>query len=200
MRYAIIGLGQIGTAIAQAFAYRGLEVTVAARRSVDLLAAQIGASLVPQTIDEAIKADIVILATPFAAHSEIGRCASSWEGKIVIDATNAFGVPPEELGGLPATAALAKSFPGAAVVKAFNHLPAGVLALGAKTPKGGRRVVFIAGDDDSATLKVGELVDDLGFAPVALGKINEGGLLIQARGHSWGALTFQDLVKFPPAG
>ncbi len=38
--------------------------------------------------------------------------------------------------------------------------------------------------------------DRLGFAPVELGKIGEGGLLVQARGNTWAQLIFQDLVKF----
>jgi predicted dinucleotide-binding enzyme len=196
MSYAIIGLGKIGTAIAQAFADQGIEVAVAGRRPLDALAAQIGPSLVPQRIEDAVKADVVILAVPFTTHQDIGRAAESWQGKVVIDVTNAYGVPPEELGGLPSTAALAKSFPGAKVVKAFNHLPAAVLAEGAKTPQGGRRVVFISSDDDAASASVAALVDRLGFAPIELGKIGEGGLLVQARGNTWGQLIFQDLTKF----
>lgn len=194
--YAIIGLGKIGTAIAQAFAREGIEVAVAARRPLDMLATQIGPSLAPQRIEDAIKADVIILAVPFATHQDIGRAAESWQGKIVIDATNAYDVPPEELGGLPSTTAVAKAFPGAKLVKAFNHLPASVLAQGSKTSQGGRRVVFIASDDDAASASVSTLVDKLGFAPIELGRIGEGGLLIQARGRTWGQLIFQDLAKF----
>ena len=196
MNYAIIGLGKIGTAIAQAFAREGIEVGVASRRPLDALAAKIGPSLVPQRIEDAVKADVVILAVPFATHRDIGRVAESWQGKVVIDATNAFDVPPEELDGLPSTAALAKAFPGAKLVKAFNHLPAGTLAQGPRTPQGGRRVVFISSDDDAASASVATLVDRLGFAPVEFGKIGEGGLLVQARGRTWGHLIFQDLAKF----
>ena len=47
-----------------------------------------------------------------------------------------------------------------------------------------------------ASASVAGLVDRLGFAPIELGKINEGGLLIQARGRTWGQLIFQDLAKF----
>lgn len=196
MSYAIIGLGKIGTAIAQAFARQGMEVIVAGRRSLDARAAQIGASLVPRRVEDAIEADIVVLAVPFAAHQEIGRLAESWEGKVVIDATNAFGVPPEELGGLPSTAVVAKALPGARLVKAFNHLSAATLPQGPRTPGGGRRVVFISSDDDAAGASVAALVDLLGFAPIELGKIGEGGLLVQARGRTWGRLIFQDLAKF----
>ncbi|CAG4897343.1 NADPH-dependent F420 reductase [Paraburkholderia gardini] len=196
MSYAIIGAGKIGTAIARAFARQGIEVAVAGRRPLDALVAQIGPSLVPRPIEDAIKADVVILAVPFAAHRDIGRAAESWQGKIVIDATNAFGVPPEELGGLPSTAVVAKALPGAKLVKAFNHLPADVLAQGAGTPQGGRRVVFISSDDDAASASVAALVDRLGFAPIELGKLGEGGLLVQARGRTWGQLVFQDLARF----
>jgi 8-hydroxy-5-deazaflavin:NADPH oxidoreductase len=147
MNYAIIGLGKIGTAIAQAFARQGIELAVAGRRPLDALAAQIGPSLVPARVEDAVRADIVILAVPFAAHADVGRAAQTWKGKVVIDATNAFGVTPEELGGLPSTAVVASALPGAKLVKAFNHLQAGTLARGPRTPQGGRRVVFISSDD-----------------------------------------------------
>lgn len=195
MSYAIIGLGKIGTAVAHAFARRNIDVAVAARRPLDALAAQIGPSLVPQRIEDAVKADVVVLAVPFATHREIAQAAASWQGKIVIDATNAFGVPPEELDGLPSTAVVAKAFPGAKLVKAFNHLPAATLAQGPVTPQGGRRVVFVSSDDDAASTTVAALVERLGFAPVELGRIGEGGLLVQARGNTWGRLIFQDLAK-----
>jgi 8-hydroxy-5-deazaflavin:NADPH oxidoreductase len=196
MSYAIIGLGQIGTAIAQAFADKGIEVAVAARRPVEALAARFGPHVVARRIEEAVKADVVILAMPFAAREEVARAAKSWKGKIVIDATNAFGVPPEELGGQPSSTVMAKLLPGAQVVKAFNHLPAATLAQGPGTPGGGRRVVFVASDHDEAGATVAALVDRLGFAPVELGTISEGGLLIQARGRTWGRLIFQDLASF----
>jgi 8-hydroxy-5-deazaflavin:NADPH oxidoreductase len=81
MSYAIIGLGKIGTAIAQAFAHQGIEVAVAGRRPVDALAAQIGPSLIPQRVEDAVKADVVILAMPFAAHREIARAAKTGKGR-----------------------------------------------------------------------------------------------------------------------
>jgi hypothetical protein len=42
---------------------------------------------------------------------------------------------------------------------------------------------------------VADLAKQLGFAPVKLGKLNEGGALVHARGHTWGQLIFQDLFK-----
>jgi 8-hydroxy-5-deazaflavin:NADPH oxidoreductase len=195
MSYAIIGLGKVGTVIAQAFAAKGIEVAVAGRRPLDTLATRIGPSVVPKTLEEAIKADVIVLAVPFAAYRDVARLADSWQGKIVIDATNAFGVSPEELGGLPSTAAIAKALPGASLVKTFNHLPVDVLARGPDMPNGGRRVVFVSSDDDAASALVAGLVDRLGFAPIELGKLGEGGLLVQARGRKWGQLIFKDLAR-----
>jgi hypothetical protein len=39
------------------------------------------------------------------------------------------------------------------------------------------------------------LAEQLGFAPIVLGKLDEGGALVQARGRTWGQLVFQDLFK-----
>jgi 8-hydroxy-5-deazaflavin:NADPH oxidoreductase len=80
------------------------------------------------------------------------------------------------------------------LVKAFNHLPARTLAEDPAS-NGGRRVVFLSSDDESATATVTTLAEQLGYAPVNLGKIAEGGLLVQARNGIWGPLIFQDLFK-----
>jgi predicted dinucleotide-binding enzyme len=56
--------------------------------------------------------------------------------------------------------------------------------------------VFLASDDDAAAAEIGALAKNLGFSPVELGGLSEGGLLVQARGNSWGQLIFKDLVKF----
>ena len=49
--------------------------------------------------------------------------------------------------------------------------------------------------DEDATVPVVALAKQLGFAPVKLGKLDEGGALVQARGRTWGQLIFQDLFK-----
>ncbi len=106
------------------------------------------------------------------------------EGKTVIDATNAFGVLFEELDGLPSSAFVAKAFTGAKLVKAFNHLVAATLATD-PIVEGGHRVVFLSSDDEDAIAPVADLAKKLGFAPVKLGKLNEGGALVHARGRTW---------------
>jgi predicted dinucleotide-binding enzyme len=198
MTYAIVGFGPVGQALAHAFARSGIEVAVAASRPPEALVAQveaIGPSITPKTLADAVKADVVILAVPFANVRDVAAAAASWEGKIVIDATNAFGTPLAEFNGLTASAVNAKAFPGSRFVKGFNHLPAKALAADPDI-KGGRRVIFFASDDKAALAPAAALAEQLGYAPVSLGTLAEGGPMTQGRGDSWSPLTFQDLVKF----
>ncbi|WP_260327547.1 MULTISPECIES: NADPH-dependent F420 reductase [unclassified Paraburkholderia] len=120
---------------------------------------------------------------------------TTWQDKTIIDTTNVFGVPIEDLQGQPSSAVVAKAFTGARVVKGFNHLPAAVLAADPNV-NGGNRVVFLSSDDDNAVAPVAALAEYHGFAPIALGPLKDGGSLVQARGNAWAQLIFKDLVKF----
>jgi predicted dinucleotide-binding enzyme len=194
MSYAIVGFGKIGQALAHAFARKNIDVTVASRRAPEELAPQaraIGPTVVAKSLRDALEADTIILAVPFGEHREIAKALPSWKGKTVIDAMNSFPVPPEELDGLPS---VAKSFTDAKLVKGFNHLVAATLATD-PIVEGGHRVVFLSSDDEDAIAPVADLAKQLGFAPVKLGKFNEGGALVHARGKTWGLLIFQDLFK-----
>jgi 8-hydroxy-5-deazaflavin:NADPH oxidoreductase len=197
MSYAIVGFGKIGQALAHAFARKNIEVTVASRRRPEELQPQaraIGSTVVAKSLQEALEADTIILAIPFGEHRDVAKALPSWKGKTIIDAMNSFPIPPEELDGLPSSAFVAKSFPGAKLVKGFNHLGAAKLATDPEV-EGGHRVVFLASDDEDAVAPVMDLAKQLGFAPVKLGKFNEGGALVHARGNTWGLLIFQDLSK-----
>lgn len=198
MSYAIIGFGNIGQAVAKAFARNGIEVFVATTRDPDSFAsdaAAIGPTILPKTLAEAVKADVIFLAVRFEAHPDVAKALPTWQGKIIVDVTNAYGVPPEELGGQPSSKFVARAFAGARLVKGFNHLVAATLDQD-PVVHGGKRVVFLASDDDAAAAEIGTLAENLGFAPINLGGLSEGGLLVQARGNSWGRLIFKDLVKF----
>jgi predicted dinucleotide-binding enzyme len=197
MSYAIIGFGKIGEALAHAFARKDLDVAVASRRPPEALAPRaraIGPTVVAKSLRDALEADTIILAVPFAEHREVATALPNWEGKTVIDVTNAFGIPVEELGGLPSSALVAKAFAGARLVKGFNHLIAATLATDPAV-EGGHRVVFLSSDEEEAIAPVAALARQLGFAPVNLGKFDEGGALVHARGRTWGPLIFQDLFK-----
>lgn len=198
MTYAIIGFGKIGQALAKAFARKGVEVSVATTRDPESFAADaaaIGPTVIPKTLADAVKADIVFLAVRFESHPDVAKALPNWQGKTIVDVTNAYGVPPEDLEGQPSSRFVAQAFAGGRLVKGFNHLVAPVLAQDPAV-QGGRRVVFLASDDDAAAAEIGALAENLGFAPVKLGGLSEGGLLVQARGNSWGQLIFKDLVKF----
>ena len=198
MSYAIIGFGNVGRALAKAFARKGIEVSVATARDPASFAAEaaaIGPTILPKTLADAVKADILFLAVRFESHPEVAKALPTWQGKTIVDVTNAYGVPPEKLGGQPSSKAVAQAFAGGRLVKGFNHLIAAVLEQDPAV-HGGKRAVFLASDDDTAAAEIGALAENLGFSPVKLGGLSEGGLLVQARGNSWGQLIFKDLVKF----
>ena len=198
MSYAIIGFGEIGQTLARAFARKGIAVSVATTRdpqSFASAAAAIGPGVTATTLAEAVKADVIFLAVRFQAHAEVAEALPSWQGKIIVDVTNAYGVSTDELGGQPSAKVVAEAFAGGRLVKGFNHLVAAVLDQDPAV-HGGRRVVFLTSDNDDAAKQVGGLAEALGFAPIQLGALSEGGLLIQAHDKSWGRLIFKDLVKF----
>jgi predicted dinucleotide-binding enzyme len=196
MTYAIIGSGAIGKALATQFARKGIDVLVANSRgpaSLADLSGELGAAITPVSVREALSADVVILAVPYRAIADVVGPTAGWDGRIVVDATNAIDFPafkPSDLGGRLSSDIVADLVPGARVVKAFNTLPAAVLA---REPEqdGGRRVVFLSGNDAEANAEVGALIGRLGFAGIDLGRIAEGGRLQQFGG----ALMVHDLIK-----
>jgi 8-hydroxy-5-deazaflavin:NADPH oxidoreductase len=196
--YAIIGFGNIGKALAKAFARNGIDVSVATTRDPESFAsdaAAIGPEIIPTTLAEAVKADVIFLAVRFESHPDVAKALPTWQGKTIVDVTNAYGVPPEKLGGMPSARFVAQAFSGGKLVKGFNHLLAAILDQDPAVHDG-RRVVFLASDDDGAAAEIGELAKNLGFSPIKLGGLSEGGLLVQAHGNTWGKLIFQDLIKF----
>jgi predicted dinucleotide-binding enzyme len=196
--YAIIGFGKIGQALAKAFARNGIKVSVATTRDPESFApdaAAIGPEIIATTLAEAVKADVIFLAVHFESHPDVAKALPDWQGKTIVDVTNAYGVPPQQLEGLPSAKFVAQAFTGGKLVKGFNHLVAAVLEQDPAV-NGGRRVVFLASDDDGAATEISKLAENLGFAPVKLGGLSEGGLLVQAHGNTWGQLIFKDLVKF----
>jgi 8-hydroxy-5-deazaflavin:NADPH oxidoreductase len=175
---AIIGFGAIGQALARAFARKDIQVTVASQRSpqaIAPLAKAIGPTVTASSPQDALKARIVILAIPFSAIAGLASL-TNWRGKTVVDPTNAINFPdftPTDLGGKFSSSLVQETLSGARVVKAFNTIPAAILA---QSPEedGGRRVVFLSGDDPDAREDVSALIDDLGFAPMDLGSLQDG--------------------------
>jgi predicted dinucleotide-binding enzyme len=184
MTYAIVGSGNIGRALAHQFARKEIEVRVANSRGPEQvvpLRQELGDSVIPATVDEALGADIVIMAVPNASVPEIAGRVADWDGRILVDVTNAINFDdfsPKDLGGRLSTDIIADAVPTARVVKAFNTLPAAVLDA-EPGEASGKRVIFLSGSAPDARSEVAQLATDLGFAPIDLGRVDQGGELAQ---------------------
>jgi hypothetical protein len=196
MSYAIIGSGAIGGALAKQFARSKIKAVITNRRgpaSLDGAVQAFAPTVSAAETSAALNADVIILAVPFGAVEEVAKSRSDWSGKIVVDATNAIEFPafkPLDLGGRPSSQVVATLFEGAKVVKAFNTLPAAVLA---DEPRrsGGHRTIFISGNHADANEQIASLATSLGFSSITLGGLAEGGLLQQFGGP----LTMHSLIR-----
>jgi 8-hydroxy-5-deazaflavin:NADPH oxidoreductase len=197
MKYSIIGSGDIGTALARVFTRKKIEVGIANSRgpaTLASLAEELGPNLVPQSVQDACKAEMIFLAVPFPAHKTVAEQFEHWNGKIVVDLTNTFQIAPKELGGLLSSEIVSQAFVGARLVKGFNHLPARELGTNPSV-EGQRQVVFLSSNDADATATVSAVATQLDFAPVDLGKLDEGGVPLHFVGEQPGGLLFQNLEK-----
>jgi predicted dinucleotide-binding enzyme len=197
MSYSIIGSGHVGTALARLFARKKIKVAIANSRGPETLASltkKLGPSVIPQSIQDAYEAGMIFLAVPFPAHKNVAKQFKTWKGKIVVDVTNALDVAPKELGGRLSSEIVSKAFVGARLVKAFNHLPAAKLGTNPSL-KGKRQVVFVSSNDADASATVAAVATRLGFAPIELGRLNEGGVPLHALDGEPGGLLFQNVDK-----
>lgn len=195
MSYAIIGSGAIGGALAKQFARSKIKAVMANRRgpaSLKDALQSFSPTVSAVELADALNAKVIILAVPFGAAGDVAKLRSDWSGKIVVDATNAIEFPafkPLDLGGQPSSQVVATHFKGAKVVKAFNTLPAAVLADEPRRSDG-HRTIFVSGDHVEANAQVEGLVTSLGFIPITLGRLDKGGLLQQFGGP----LTVHSLI------
>jgi predicted dinucleotide-binding enzyme len=194
----IIGGGQIGTAFARALARAGIPATIANSRGPDSLSGlvrELGPAITAGTREQAAAADIVLVAVNWSKLPAALAGLPDWNGRIVIDANNPIEAPlfkPAELNGRTSSEIVAGLVPGARLVKAFNHLQPGLVA-GDPAAEGGRRVLFLSGDDAAAKAEVAGLIDRLGFFGIDLGPLAVGARLVQFPG---GPLPALNLVKF----
>ncbi len=197
MKHAIIGSGNIGTALARLFAQKNFAVAIANSRGPETLASltrELGASVSACSVQDAVEAETIFLAVPFPAHKDVAKLSKDWQGRIIVDATNALRVPPAELGGRLSSEIVAQAFVGARIVKAFNHLPASQLGSNPSV-NGQRQVVFVSSNDAEASASVAAIATQLGFAPVELGKLAHGGAALHVVNGQPGGLLFQNLVS-----
>jgi 8-hydroxy-5-deazaflavin:NADPH oxidoreductase len=175
MQIAIIGAGNVGTALATSFTRAGHTVTISSRdqNHAASAGATTGARVAPSAIDAVRAADIVVLAV-WVDHvadvaAEIGEAAA---GKTIVDVTNriSFGADGPHIDTTSSNAeAVAALFPRSSVVKAFNTL----FASRQVDPivDDIRLDAFIAGDEATAKASVVELARSIGLDPVDVGPL-----------------------------
>jgi 8-hydroxy-5-deazaflavin:NADPH oxidoreductase len=175
---AIIGTGNVGSALGQRFAELGHEIVYgsrdAGRSDVERLVSATGPSARAAPPDEAARASqIVVLAVPWEIVEDLTRELGDLGGKIVIDPTNPRRIAEDGLRDYPFDGSNAERIqalaPNALVVKAFNTLGAGTMLDPALA--GHPVSVPLAGDDAAAKAIVAELIEGIGFEPLDVGPL-----------------------------
>lgn len=192
---AIIGTGDVGSALGPHFAAAGHTVVYGSRNpgseEVQALVKETGNGASAKSQAEATQdADIVVLAIPWAPAKTIVDGLGKLDGKIIIDPINALAFGAEKSIGLavPSAAQTIQGWaPNAYVVKAFNTLTRAYMVDPASA--NGPITIPIAGDDQIAKDKVAELAQAIGLHPLDVGDLSlapglEGmGLLYVAQGY-----------------
>lgn len=182
----IIGAGRAGTALARTARRAGRAVRMTNSRGPESLrpvVEAVGEEVSAATRDEVVGCDIVVVAVPWASVPS-ALSGINWQGKTVIDATNALLFPdltPAPLEGRTSSEVVAELVPGAGLVKAGSTLSAELLGQDPVEAMG-RRVMFVSGDDEAAKQLVMALFDEAGFFPIDLGGLAGGGRLQQFGG------------------
>ena len=197
MNIGIIGAGGIGQAFAGHVAKAGYEVIVSNSRGPESLVdvvSRLGPRVRAGTRQEAAQADVVFVSVGWEQVRAALADLPAWGGRILIDATNPVlqpGFRLAELHGSTSSEIVASMVPGARVVKTANTLLRDVLAAEPKQ-NGGRRVLFMSGDDRDAKGQVSAILEKAGFATIDLGGLASGGKLQQFPG---GPLPTLNLIK-----
>jgi predicted dinucleotide-binding enzyme len=171
MKVAIVGAGQVGSALGNRLAAKGHDISFGVRNDKDSKYDTLRSRTKLTTPAAAVKdADAVILATPWtAARKAVDECGGL-SGKILIDCTNPIksDFTGLEVGHTTSGAEMIAGWaPDAKVVKCFNHTGAENM----NNPDFGgtlRPVMFAAGDDDAALQMTVKLAQDVGFDAVGL--------------------------------
>lgn len=197
MKIGIIGAGSIGSAFATLAVRAGFDVILSNRRGADSLQAlvkQLGPRATTGTREQAAQADIVVLAVQWQHLEQALKDLPAWNNRILIDATNPIlpGFQLAELGTRTSSEVVASLASGARVVKTANTLQPPLLAADPRQA-GGRRVLFLSGDEASSKSEVAHVLEKAGFATIDLGMLAVGGRLQQFPGGPLPALNLIQL-------
>src|SRR4051812_20673235 len=202
MATAIIGIGNIGGALARHLVRGGEPVILAAKDEANAaaLAQELGEHARAASVEQAIaEADAVVFAVWLDTIKELtAKDGDLLEGKVVVDPSNPIGfdangevrrtLPDDQSAG----SVVAAMLPGAHYVKAFGTLAADSLASAAnRDPR--RAVLFYATDDDAAAATTERLISAAGFDPLKVGGVADAGRIEVPGGdlHQNGGLNGQ---------
>lgn len=182
-KVAVIGLGNIGEAIAANLAKGNHPVILASRdlEKARSLASKIGSLVTAKETAAAIKeADVIIPAIYFNSLKEFFQTyAKELEGKVIVDVSNP--IASDGNGGFKkiigehesAGQILSNLIPRSAkLIKAFGTLGAGSL-VGAAFSSPERKVLFYASDSTNSNQQIEELISSSGFEPFHVGGIDQ---------------------------
>lgn len=161
MKIAVVGKGNVGSALAEGLRRTKHEVRFASQDPKEPIA------------DVVTWGDAVILAVPWTSHKVIAASAGKiFDGKTVVDVSNVLTPDMELAMGFTTSGAeeLQKLLPKAKVVKAFNTIFAQNMKDGRL--KGECLTVFIAGDDTGSKDTVRKIAEDIGFDVVDTGPLS----------------------------
>jgi predicted dinucleotide-binding enzyme len=170
IRIAIIGAGNMGGALARLWTEAGQQVSVATREGSTQKQIP-GVSGGPVKV-VASKADVILLAVPWAAAKEALASCGDISGKTVVDCTNPVLPTLEGLkfgGTTSAAEQLQELAAQARVVKAFNTI--GAPLLGNATFDGLKADGYYCGDDAAAKSAVAPLIAAAGLRPFDAGPL-----------------------------
>ena len=159
VQIAILGAGQVGSTLGRLWHAAGHDVTFAARDAAQprALAAELGERAGAASVADAVAgAEVVLVAVPGPAVTDVLQAAGPLDGRVMIDAANSFGPRHVTLRSLTG------AFPRARWVRAFNSLSVSIMADDNhhKPPW----VMFLSGDEEAKPV-VAQLIRDAGFDP-----------------------------------
>ena len=188
LKIGMVGAGREGSALGALFVKAGHPVMFSSRNPERLkdLAAGLGPLAQAGTVEQAIAfGDVVVMVVPYPAIEAIGKAhAGALAAKaLVMDVSNPIARRDGEdfvksvnaQGG--AGLVTAKWLTGARIVRAFNAIGAGRLAVVAHRP-GDLVGMPIAGDDPKAIAVAQDLIRKIGFEPVLVGGLAMGKHLV----------------------
>ncbi len=189
MKIGFIGAGNVTRTFGRHLLGAGHTIVVSNSQGPETLSqfvADLGKGAIAGTKQEAADCDVVILATRWVNVAE-ALSGIDWQGRILVDATNAHvdPVPDISLAGVTRSRAalkgrtsseiVAEIAVGARLVKSISNMPMDWIQ--DFTPSKPRTVIFTSGDDVEAKQKVIEVINSTGLVAIDLGSLGKGGAM-----------------------